>query len=156
MSAYVVDKATIDVMVRAGLRVRYKPMIWYHVGQRYQLDDLTADRVGQMLLDECVRSVSYRYQDDGITELPGPVNAYWLVPYKYRDVLPLPKPVEILKVIDCYEYQSCEHPEWETSEAKAYCQVLRSHMISCLPGYEEAPWGWEEDDEKRLNGEVVT
>ena len=151
MSAYVVDKATIDVMVRAGLRVRYKPMGWHHAGQHHHLDESTANRIGQMLLDECVHSVSHHYQDDGITELPGPNNAYWLVPYKYQDALHLPEPVVILKTIACYEYQSCEHPEWETSEAKAFCETLRHIVITGLPGYEEAPWGWEEDNKEALN-----
>lgn len=151
MSAYVVDKETINLLVRAGLHVRYKPMTWYNADQRYQLDESTADLVGQMLLDECVHSVSHRYQDDGITKLSGPTNAYWLVPYKYQAGLHLPTPVVILKAIACYEYQSCEHPEWETSKAKAFCETLRKIIISWLPGYEEAPWGWDKDNERALN-----
>ena len=42
---------------------------------------------------------------------------------------------KILAAISCYEYQACEHPEWLASEAKAFCDALRMHMIRMLPGY---------------------
>jgi len=49
-------------------------------------------------------------------------------------------PVITLSLISCYEYQSCEHPEWRTSEARAICEALRKLAIRNLPGYDEAPW----------------
>jgi hypothetical protein len=49
-----------------------------------------------------------------------------------------------LKAISCYEYQSCEHPEWKTSQVRQYCEQLRRALIGCLPGYESAPWEWGE------------
>ena len=52
----------------------------------------------------------------------------------------MPSPVAVLKAISCYEYQSCEHPGWHTSEARQFCSVLRDHMISMLPGYDDAQW----------------
>ena len=144
MSAWIVSKAHIDLLVSAGLRVRYRPMCWYVGERRGELNNDNASAVGQMLLDECVKSVNYRYSDDQITELLGPTNAYWLIPYKFDEVLSFPSIVCVLKQIDCYEYQSCEHPEWKDSEAHTFCRALRKYMIHNLPGYEEAPWGWDE------------
>jgi len=95
-----------------------------------------------MLLDENVRSVSYRYSNTPITNLPGKTDAEYLLPFVFHPILRVPKPVEILKMLDCYEYQSCEHPGWEHSEAKVFCNALRHRAIRLLPGYDEAPWEW--------------
>jgi hypothetical protein len=37
-------------------------------------------------------------------------------------------------------YQSCEHPGWEESEARKFCQQLTEGAIARLPGYEAAAW----------------
>ncbi len=49
-------------------------------------------------------------------------------------------PVEIIKACDCYDYQSCETPDWKDTEAYAIMQMLRKRAIYSLPGYEEAAW----------------
>ena len=96
-----------------------------------------------MLLDECVRSVGERYNDSEVTDLPGRSDAEYLIPFKFKLGYNLPA-VVILKQISCYEYQSCETDDWKDTEAYAFCQSLRHATIDRLPGYEEAPWGWEE------------
>jgi hypothetical protein len=50
------------------------------------------------------------------------------------------EPVQVLKAIKCYEYQSCEHPSWEDSEARSWCNHLRLAAIEHLPGFEAAKW----------------
>ena len=177
MSAYVVDKAHIDALVRAGLvlparqvqggRLRW---FWPEITQAdreatYQAGaawgprsaqlaeerrrELTpsagADRVGAMLWSENVRSVCFRYDEpEDADELPGPVGFGVLDVAGYRFgpgvFLPDVDPVAVLKAIDGYEYQSCEHPGWEASEAHAFCEALRRAAIGCLPGYAEASW----------------
>ena len=47
---------------------------------------------------------------------------------------------ELLNAIRGYQYQTCEHPSWETSEAKAFCEALQQRLISMLPGYRNGPW----------------
>ena len=84
MSAFIVNKSHINAMIESGLSVRYRPLYWYHDGQSYVLNDDTANQVGQMLLDECVRSVCHRYQDSDMTNQPGPTNAEWLIPFEYH------------------------------------------------------------------------
>ena len=113
---------------------------------RLRVDRESADYVGRMLLWECVRSVAYRYPDDSLDGLPGPCG---FTPeetedYTYRCHARRLEPVEVLKAIDCYEYQSCEHPDWKDSTAAKLCDQLRSRMIAELPGYEEAAWGLDE------------
>jgi len=156
MSAFVVSKSHIDAMIRAGLTHMPKyngPLTWYAKDPRNltvqemqdnfrQLTHETANQVGQMLIDECVKSVAYRYEDDNVTDLPGPTNAYWLIPYQLGFSCKTPTPVELLKLVNCYAYQSCEHPDWHDSEAYRLCQSLKSFAINSLTGYDEAPWEW--------------
>lgn len=169
MSAFVVDKAHIDALVAAGLGYkRYGEMSWYHDGDRHDLKLNTADAVGQMLWSENVTSVEYRYSPESreniygeafgdqtpVTDLPGnyqleiiapgvePIEVpQWSSEYRYPFETRVRKPVEILKAISCLEYQSCEHPGWDESEAKAFCDALREQMINALPGYDDAAWG---------------
>jgi len=142
MSAFVVSKEHINAMILAGLAVRYIPLGWYHNGEHHQLTSHNADEIGQMLLDENVASVAYRYQDDSLSQLPGKTNAEWLLPFEWHPFAKKPTALEAIKLVNCYEYQACEHPEWEQSEAKAFCKALRDNLIPQLPGYDKAPWEW--------------
>lgn len=164
MSAFVVSKSHIDALIAAGLTGSY-PLSWYHEGEHHQLKHDNASNVGAMLWAENVRSVEHRYSPPGReaiygegwetpnAPLPGSYTRVEIVP----EVQPIEMPewvggymfkrpqrayqgVEILKAIACYEYQSCEHDEWETSEAKTFCKALRSRMIQSLPGYDTAAW----------------
>ncbi|WP_285666842.1 hypothetical protein [Actinorhabdospora filicis] len=54
-------------------------------------------------------------------------------------------PAFALKQVQYYEYQTCDWSEWDKSDAKAFCDALKSRLISRLPGWEEAPWGWHRD-----------
>lgn len=96
-----------------------------------ELTEATAGRVGAMLLAENRRSVDHRYDETELEE-----------PYLFTKLRGIPDPVIVLKAISCYEYQSCEHPEWATSEASRFCVALQAKMIGLLPGYDQAP-GWE-------------
>jgi len=60
--------------------------------------------------------------------------------HRHDPCAPPPSPVAVLKACDGYEYQACEHPGWEASEAHAYINALRRRAIHALPGYDEAAW----------------
>ncbi len=47
---------------------------------------------------------------------------------------------ELLNALDAYTYQACERPDWQRSQAKAFCDALRDRLISELPGYHDGPW----------------
>jgi hypothetical protein len=145
MSAFVVNKSHINAMLQGAFSVRYQPFSWYHDGKHHQLTNDNADEIGQMLLDECIKSVSYRYADDKVTDLPGPTNGSYLVPFQHHPMGKIPTPVELIKITHCYMYQSCEHDEWKENSAKAFCDALISSATNKLPGYDAAPWEWEEE-----------
>lgn len=145
MSAFVVDKKHIDVLVRAAISKSYHDELrYYHEGTWREVNHERADEVGQMLWDANVRSVSYRYPHDSLESLPGRVDSPWLKPYSYDFQAPVVTAVEVLKAIACFDYQSCEHPDWEASEAYSFCEGLRHHAINSLPGYDAAPWEWQD------------
>jgi hypothetical protein len=171
MSAYMVDREHIDALVElvvfgpgnrpvghpgGGWRSS-GPVRWWTVDAatlrkaawddlddlRRRADPTVADATGAMLIAANLASIHHRYPDtrDG-GAVPGPALAYWDEPYVARFVHPAPTAVEGLKLLDCYEYQACEHPEWPTSEAQSFCDALRSRLIHELDGYDAAPWGW--------------
>ena len=132
MSAYEVEQIHIHALVNAALmRNRYGTMRYWHAAERRSVE-VTLDNAGQvgaMLAAENRRSVNYRYQENEIEE------PYWFQPITKRL-----DPVKVLGALACYEYQSCETGDWPQTEAYAFCQALRKHMIRFLPGSDDAPW----------------
>lgn len=157
MSAYIVDRAHIRFLVEAASRVGAHTrsfFSWYYKGERGELRPGDCDRasgLGALLWRENLASVSYRYRGEQEESLPGPGNDGPRNGYTHALSINTIKPIDVLKALDCYEYQSCEHPEWNDSEAKAVCTALRHAAISNLPGYDAAPWGapegWAEEVE---------
>lgn len=139
MSAWIVSKRHIDYMLSAGLA--RDPLRWcVPVGvpvpeggavEWRELTRETAGRVGVMLWAENFKSVGHRYGESATeTKL-----------YEFERFAGPVEPVQVLKAVACFEYQSCEHDEWERSEAHAFCEALRHAAINRLPGYEAAEWG---------------
>jgi hypothetical protein len=147
MSAWIVNKQHIDTLIQAALTAdRYNGPVftWYDGNdQRQQLTAANADETGRMLWLECQKSVASRYPGDRDGGWPGPIGLTLskINSYRYKPVNGHVVAVSVLKQIDCYEYQSCEHDGWTKSDAHAFCQALRKKMIAMVPGYEEAPWG---------------
>ena len=95
-----------------------------------------------MLWDENIKSVSHRYGEENTDKLPGVIGETYAYDAHENFIFgPDVNPVAVLKACRCYAYQSCEHPGWEDSRAKALIDNLKDSAISSLPGYEEAEWG---------------
>ncbi len=146
MSAFIVSRKHIQYLVQAALdlpgrTVQGGRLYWYNKGP-HQLpygDSEMENRVGQILWDENIKSVLYRYPGDTKETAPGPIGES----YEYTHTYFPPKhidPVQTLKACACLDYQSCEHPEWEASEAHAILEAIRNAAIAALPGYEDANW----------------
>lgn len=149
MSAFVVSKSHIDALILLGLRLPYpsaSPLRWSRSYDKWdtpttcQLTHETLHEVGQMLIDCCVESVSARYKDSAHDGLPGPCDEYYKRRYEWEAVTVTPSAVQGLKLISCYEYQSCEHEEWKASEGRSFCQALRGKLITELPEYTASDW----------------
>src|SRR6202020_3104433 len=97
MSAYVVDKETIDILIAGALRA-----------QLFGIDEASAN--GQMLWRENVTSGSLRYNlptrdATELAEYEGDVEAYEFTPCD-------PTGPAIDSAIDCLDYQSCRIEGW--------------------------------------------
>jgi hypothetical protein len=139
MSAFIVGTDHIDCLVSAALDAGMHQSGFgiYWDGERVEWHN--ADSVGAALLRENIASVSHRYADHGTDNLPGPIPNPIPEDYIYQPCLKVDA-AQVLKAIDCYEYQSCEHPGWNDSEARRFCGVLRRRYSAMMPGYDDALW----------------
>lgn len=150
MSAYLVSAENIDALVAGARQYLDRPgttATWYtDAGTRYEFrlgvsDSETADGVynkntlGRMLWAENLASINYRYPDtiENPDNMPGPIGVGLpeIMAYEYgpgfRSVNV--DPLGLIGVIRGYEYQSCEHPGWHTSAARAFCQRLTDAVV---------------------------
>lgn len=148
MSAYIVNKDHILYLVEAAMSPRLNPchghFSWFfHSTQSLYAGDYEgAAKAANMLWHENIKSVAYRYPNDKPEELPGPVGeTFEIESHDFSWTGFSIDPVQVLASCDCYEYQSCEHPEWETSQARVFLNALRKHAWRSLPGYEDTTWG---------------
>lgn len=115
MSAFVVGNEHIDVLVNAIAQYGVAAKDTNRIGYR---------ALGQLLWDENLRSVDHRYQESN------PGERYIL--HTTEGGL---DPLAVLKAVDCYQYQSCEHPGWEDSDACAWVTRLREAIYTAVPRY---------------------
>lgn len=145
MSAWIVARAHIDALILAGVQ--------WHVIDPGRAE---VDAFGRMLWAECLASVAYLYPDDtGDGDRPGPADFQDsdVETYRFSPVELVLEPYAALKVVACYDYQSCEHPGWESSRAHEFTAELRRRIKHELgpaaqsypthPLYAAAPWGVE-------------
>jgi hypothetical protein len=149
MSAYICDKKHIAYLVAAACshQLQYAGGAcarWFNNGQWHECQDGDAERmaeVANMLWMENIRSVSHRYPGESSATLPGPCSVDLFQPGDVESIWDHINPVQVIKACHCYSYQTCEHDEWEASEAHAFIHYLLSLACHRLPGYEEAEWG---------------
>ena len=126
MSAFTVTNTHINALVRYASRhkitVAYgNPTMRLNVSAHEQ-------EVAQLLLDENIKSVNYRYseKESGYIE--------------YDRGAPILSAIQAIKAAQCLRYQSCEHPEYEGSIAERLIEAIISDAIPRLEGYNEAQW----------------
>lgn len=134
MSAFVVSKRHIDVVVSGGLGLL--PSLTGIYGTR--------DLIGQCLWRANVGSVASGYPDQyGPEEI-----AKYLAEvegYRHAEVWGVTDG-QLAKAVACLTHQSCEAEGWDSSGAYFVLEAIRSAILEALPGYEQAPWGIEESD----------
>ncbi len=162
MSAFMQSTTHIDALLTAGLRfARHSPLRWstraltdeekavsHQAGEPWgpeahtvakrvmrELTRETAGQVGAMLLAQNRYSVDFRYAEEEIEE-----------PYLFSELPGHPDPLIVLNAIAGYEYQACETPDWQETEAQSFCHALRAACINALPGYREIESGWSIND----------
>jgi hypothetical protein len=126
VSAWIVSKGHIDCLVQSLIAEGLATFA-------------DADEVGQMLWHENHLSIQARYGDEPDTPL-----------YHFTGVeAPLDDAI-VYKQAQCYDYQSCEHAAWESSEAYKLNEALSTILADRNGGTDalwgrsgQAPWGIE-------------
>lgn len=153
MSAFVVAPEPLSYLVAAAMR--YEARILRHPGNwnsfhRFGASSAWtefpeprpidrkprswADFAVAILHEQNERSVRHRYDD---AEEEGMLIER---PDFSSERLPAIEPLQVLKACDCYDYQACETPDYEQTEAHRFVAEIRSLAIMELPGYDKAAW----------------
>jgi hypothetical protein len=125
MSAFIVTDTHINALVRYASR--HKVGIYYQHSSRLNTYD-NEQAMAQILLDENVKSVNYRYGDSETMSI------------NYDPGAPILTAIQAIKAAQCLKYQSCETPDYEQSIAFKFIEAIISDAIPRLDGYESASW----------------
>lgn len=131
MSAVMVSGDHISYLLSAAMAYTRGPLLFWRASSRHGAavgllrtrDFQSARATGQMLWHENTRSVRYRYSR--------PANT----PRFVFDPIP-PEQITVtgaLKLLASYAHQSSECPDWEDTEAAAFCRALRLELVAVLP-----------------------
>lgn len=108
------------------------------LGMEVGYTDITP-RVFDLLARANADSVNFRYMHEPERCEPVPFVA---IPRVSLDTLA--DVVAAIKVLDCYDYQSCEVPDWRTSAVCQWIERVRAALFRAIPGYlaayNAAPW----------------
>ena len=131
MSACIVDPHVIRYLLEAALSSPrtwaspHRAFSWFHNKENHLVSDNNASEIGQMLLDENAASFTHRYADLIPTLDHDPLAA--VDPYNHIRIRPFDwDPIQTIKTVDYFDYQSSEHHEWEGCKAKAFLDDLRA------------------------------
>ena len=134
MSAFLCGKDHIDLLVS------HCADQWFHGGKWVTLHDTPRTEVGRILVAENITSLRCRYPDGDWWA----ADDKWHDNYMHTPVTEHVSPEQVIRACDCLEYQSCEHPEWPLSEAKAILVATRNHYVERLVDRDEdAQWVWQ-------------
>lgn len=129
MSAFIVTEQQIELLATT------------YVKNTYRGSDLTHEinRTAKLLWKENHKSVNFRYNEK--TRTP----SIKLKDFDYyQDLLTNFSKIEVYKLVQCYDYQSCEHDTYQKSKAKMIVNNLLIHLaadiIGNLAGYDKAEW----------------
>ena len=147
MSAFVPSKLHYDLLVKTIIEGPADPLDPQDsLSFRWSPKASSYDELGETLLRETVRSVWHRYEDEDM------IPDWARQRYTYKDPGFALSPVEFIKALQCYRYQSCEHPGWEGSEAdrltKEALLGVSLDLVTVLleEEYDSAPWEWTEKE----------
>ena len=131
---YQVDRASGAARTEAAARYTSPANRWVPVAM-IDVYMMSNTELGRELLRENLASVAHRYGADLTPDELGTPEAY-----EYRPTKLALSPVQILKAVQCLEYQSCEHTGWSESLSCDILERLKSEATRRLPGMSEALW----------------
>jgi hypothetical protein len=123
MSAFMCSDAHISALVNAARN--------YKIDFPRECDDLET-KLFALLVAENMKSLEARYGGRQAVMFDAG-------PHRFVHTPPMPV-VNVMKLAQSYDYQSCEHDGWNESTAKKWIDKLMAGLVFELPGYDAAPW----------------
>lgn len=146
MSAYICNPEHIGILAAYAARNECIIREWDQ-NRGAGSTNKNAKAVASGLALENIRSVATRYPEDQDGSRPGPglkdadiVKAAGIYADYFVRHPQFITPVQILRLIDCLDYQSCETDDWPQTLAYRQLDWLRSSAIRKLQGYDDARW----------------
>jgi hypothetical protein len=126
MSGYIVDKEHIEQIVLYVYKLKgIDSLNYYHNKERKEFDSL-GDVAKELSTANC-ENVNYLYDDDNN-------------PYNFDDLrvgnLKVKNPLQVVQLIRCLEYQSCDSPNYENSLANTILKTITDHIVSYMIQHE--------------------
>lgn len=126
MSSYIVDKEHIEQIVLYVYKLKgIDSLNYYHNKERLQFDFL-GDVALELSKANC-EGVNYRYDDNN-------------KPYNFNnlgiDGLKVKNPLQVIQLIKCLEYQSCDNPNYKNSLANSILKTITDHIVSYMIQHE--------------------
>lgn len=134
MSAWIVSREHIDALVQGLVESELV------VG-------VDPTEMGRELWLENVKSIHARYPDtaENDADYPGPIDFTKAHADEYTYTRPAKRLAldSLLKQAECYDYQTCEHPEYEHSTAKEWIDTLTDSLTNAgINSHGDGlPWG---------------
>ena len=154
MSAFVVHRNHVLYLVAAmlpGALGRY-PFSYCHVGRAVTIDTPAAAAIAaNVLAAENARSVRARYGERN--DAPADTFRASQVPNLVTSI----DPAQVMRSVECLEYQSCETADWETTEAAAMLRALYRQAAHVLCERDatrrgvELVWGMDSFEARKLS-----
>lgn len=148
MSAYICNPEHFGILAAYAVQHDAVTIEWGRGKNRIE----TVQTVAKGLARENIRSVAHRYPDDVSGSRPGPClsdddiqeaaaiyAAHFL---KHPQKVP---PVQLFKLIQCLDYQSCETGDWRETLAFEQLEYIQREVVRQLPGYNDADWSFEKE-----------
>lgn len=134
MSAFIVSDAHINYLLTFMNAANSS----VYIGDRRYTCDRTdnLDLIANKLRAANYASVNYRYNEQDQPEETG---------FAFHRCGRKADPLVVLKACACFDYQACEVPDYDKSEAAEIIGCIRKAAINRLPGYEDAK-GWSIDE----------
>ena len=129
MSAYIVSRKHINTLGdRGGLTTERIFFVLQDVVVVQFEDEGDLQAMAEMLLKQNIISVSYLYKTDQPDDEK----------IKYKNLLLDYSAIDILRICECYDYQACETPDYESTYAASIIRAIRTAAILSLPEWDKS------------------
>jgi hypothetical protein len=134
MSAYLVDSNDFAVIAQYAFK-SMRPH-YYNLDSKLKIEIEDVPALAVLLAQENIKSLEHRYPSEpagGFLSQGQTVTDFLAeVSQKSRRLQGHFNPAHIKRVLGCYEYQSCEHPDYYKSDAYHVVRVIKDQLLDAL------------------------